>query len=60
MKISPSATPYETRFSEKRGSQALVGRHGKNNKDDATPSGDDAPAPNDSSQESEVTPVAKE
>ena len=32
----------------------------KNNKDDATPSDDDAPAPDDSSQESEVTPVAKE
>ena len=26
--ISPSTTPYETRFSEKRGSQALGGRHG--------------------------------
>ena len=28
MTISPSTTPYETRFSEKRGSQALGGRHG--------------------------------
>ena len=26
--ISPSTTPYETRFSEKRGSQALGCRHG--------------------------------
>ncbi len=29
MKISPSTTPYETRFSEKQGSQALLGRHGE-------------------------------
>ena len=28
MRFSPSTTPYETRFSEKRGSQALRGRHG--------------------------------
>lgn len=39
MKISPSTTPYETRFSEKRGSHALLGRHGEK-KTNSHPLGD--------------------